>query len=648
VPDFTWSPSPAVIEHANVTRLVRRAGVRDYAELLERSQNDPEWFWPLVVSDLQLEFSKPWTRVVDQEDGPEWAKWFVGGRINIASTCVHRWARAGRRGEVAAVFAGEDGARREFTFADLGDAVTRLAEGLAELGVRQGDVVALYLPMSPEVAIASHACAHLGAIQMPAFSGFAAPALAARLIDSGAKVVITADGSLRRGREQHMKATVDEALQEAPSVEHVVVWRRLGTDVSMRDGRDVYWDELVAHSAGTLEPLEVDAETPYLLTYTSGTTGKPKGVVHVHGGFLVSIAREVAYQADAHPDDVLHFATDMGWIMGPWTVVGGGAAGCRIVYTEGAPDWPEDRLWSLIEHERVSILGCSPTLIRALIPHGEPEADLSSLRVIVTTGEPWNPEPYRWLAHNVGGSRCPIINCSGGTEVGACFLSPTPVIPIKGCSLGWPALGMAMDVIDSEGNSVRGEVGELVCRKPFPGMTRGFWRDSERYLDTYWRRVPGLWVHGDWASVDADGYWFLHGRSDDTLNIAGKRIGPAELESAAVSHPAVQEAAAIGVPHPVKGEVAWLFCVLVPPHESTQQLARNVSATVVDELGAAFRPDRVVFVAALPKTRSAKIVRRAIRGQLLDGKPGDLSSLENPDSLRMIAEQVVASPHRFA
>jgi acetyl-CoA synthetase len=531
------------------------------------------------------------------------------------------------------VFAGEDGTREEFTFAALGEEVTRLAEGLAALGVDRGDVVATFLPISPQAAIASHACAHLGAIQMPVFSGFAAPALAARLVDSGAKVVITADASLRRGRTQPMKGIVDEALRERTSVEHVVVWRRLQADVSMHDGRDLYWDELVAERPGTLPALALDSETPYLLTYTSGTTGKPKGVVHVHGGFLVSIAREVAYQADAHPDDVLHFATDMGWIMGPWTVVGGGAAGCRIVYAEGAPDSPPDRLWTLVERERVSILGCSPTLIRALIPHGQPQADLSRLRILVTTGEPWNPEPYRWLADKVGGGRCPIINCSGGTEVGACFLSPTPVIPIKACSLGWPALGMAMDVVDAEGNSIRGEVGELVCRKPFPGMTRGFWRDPERYLETYWRTIPGLWVHGDWASVDDDGYWFLHGRSDDTLNIAGKRIGPAEIESAAVAHPAVQEAAAIGVPHPVKGEVAWLFCVPSPTVEGAQLESNAVAALVASILGAAFRPDRVILVPALPKTRSAKIVRRAVRAKVLGVDPGDLSSVENPESL---------------
>ena len=283
--------------------------------------------------------------------------------------------------------------------------------------------------------------------------------------------------------------------------------------------------------------------------------------------YCVSIGRELAYQADAHPDDVIHFATDMGWIMGPWTrkLVGGGAMGAKLVFAEGAPDYPPDRLWCTIEAERASILGCSPTLIRALMQHhGDPEADLSSLRVVVTTGEPWNPDPYRWLFEQVGGGRCPIINCSGGTEIGAWVLSPTPAIPIKECSLGGPALGMDMDVVDQEGNSLieSGAVGGVVCRKPFPGMTRGFWRVPERYLDAYWRRFPGIWVHGDWASVDEDGYWFLHGRSDDTLNIAGKRIGPAEIESAVVAHPAVAEAAAVGVPHEVKGEVAWVFCVL--------------------------------------------------------------------------------------
>jgi acetyl-CoA synthetase len=637
--EFVWEPNDDVLERANVVRLMRRHGIDDYWELVRRAQEGPEWFWPAAIEDMGLEFSQPWRQVMDVSRGPEWATWFIGAKLNLAWNCVHRWANGERAGVLSGIFLGEDGSRETFTFAQMSEQVTRLAEGLRDLGVGPGDAVAIFLPMSPQVAIASHACAHLGAIQVPIFSGFASPAVAARLADSEAKVVITADGSLRRGKRVPMKEIVDEAAREAEHLEHVVVWSRFDEGAPMAS-RDIFWDELIDGQPGTLKPLEVDSEHPYLLTYTSGTTGRPKGVVHVQGGFLVSIAREAAYQADLHPDDVLHFATDMGWIMGPWTVVGGGVMGCTIVYAEGAPDWPPDRLWRLVESERVSVLGLSPTLVRALIPHGEPATELTSLRVFVTTGEPWNPDPYRWLFERVGGGRVPIINISGGTEVGACFLSPSVAIPIKECSLGGPALGMAMDVVDANGSSVRGEVGELVCRKPFPGMTRGFWGDPERYLDTYWRRFPGVWVHGDWASVDGDGYWFLHGRSDDTLNIAGKRIGPAELESAAVAHPAVAEAAAVGVPHDVKGEVAWIFCVLAPGHDASEELAAEVSDLVAKELGRAFRPDRVVFVPALPKTRSAKIVRRAVRAKALGGDPGDLSSLENPESLEEIAKAV--------
>jgi acetyl-CoA synthetase len=639
--DVIWRPSEEIRERSNATRLARKLGFDDYWELVRFSAEEPERFWPAAIEDMGLEFSREWDQVCDLSRGPEWATWFVGGRLNLAWNCVHRWARGERADAAAAVWQSEDGQGRSLSYRELSDEVTRLAEALAVLGVEAGDRVALFLPMSPEVAIASHACAHLGAIQVPVFSGFAAPAIAARLQASEAKVVVTADGSLRRGREVPMKELVDEAVRESPSVEHVVVWRRLGNDAPMQAGRDVFWDEAVAGSPGELEPLEVDSEHPYLLTYTSGTTGQPKGVLHVQGGFLVSITREVAYQADARADDVIHFVTDMGWIMGPWEVVGGMALGCTVVFAEGAPDWPAaDRLWGLVEDERVSILGLSPTLVRALIPHGTElveRHDLSSLRVLVTTGEPWNPEPYRWLFEHVGGGRCPIINCSGGTEVGACFLSPTPAVPIKECSLGGPALGMAMDVVDSEGRPVRGEVGELVCRKPFPGMTRGFWRDPERYLDSYWRRLPGIWVHGDWALVDEDGFWFLHGRSDDTLNIAGKRLGPAELESAVVAHPSVAEAAAVGVPHEVKGEVAWVFCALVPGAEPSAELARELRELAAADLGKAFAPERVLFVSALPKTRSAKIVRRAVKAKALGGDPGDLSSVENPETLDEIA-----------
>ncbi len=544
--------------------------------------------------------------------------------MNVARACVHDWA-ARTPDAPAAILRGENGDRREWTFAQMSAKVKRVAEALVELGVEPGDRVAIFLPMAPVAAVVSHACAHIGAVQVPIFSGFAAPAIVQRLRDSEAKVLVCASHSYRRGARVEMRAIADEAVREAPSVQHVLEW-----------DRDTGWGDIVDAQPAELEPLELDSEHPYLLAYTSGTTGRPKGALHVHGGFLVSIAREVAYQTDVKRGDRVLFATDMGWIMGPWTVVGAGALGATVVYLEGAPDWPEDRLWRTVEEERVTMLGCSPTLIRALIPKGDPVADLSSLTAICTTGEPWNRDPYLWLFEQVGRRRTPIVNISGGTEVGACFLSTCIVEPIKPVALGFPALGQDMDVLDAQGRPVRGEVGELVCRRPWPGMTRGVWRDPERYLDTYWRRFPGLWTHGDWASIDEDGYWFLHGRSDDTLNIAGKRIGPAELESAAIASGIVAEAAAVGIPHEVKGEVAWLFCVVRPGEEPDSD---RVGETVTRELGKAFKPARVVWVSALPKTRSAKIVRRAVRAKAIGEDPGDLSSLENPEAL----EEIVAA-----
>ncbi|MDQ5821981.1 MAG: AMP-binding protein [Actinomycetota bacterium] len=629
--DFVWTPTPDQVEQANVTRLIRRLGCADYHELHRLSVAEPERFWAEVVDDLGIEFSRPWERVLDTSRGIEWATWFVGGRLNVAWNCVHKWAEGERADDEAAVFLGEDGVRASLTWAQVSRAVTKLAEALVAAGIEPGDRVGIFMPMSPAAAIASHACAHVGAVQVPIFSGFAPAAIAARLQDAEAKAVLAANWSLRRGRRIDMAGILGEALRDAPSVEQVLSWDRATGN----------WSEDVRANPATLPPLEVDSEHPYLLAYTSGTTGKPKGAVHVHGGFLVSIAREAAYQTDVHAGDRVLFATDMGWIMGPWTLVGAGALGATIVFTEGAPDWPDDRSWRTVESERVTMLGVSPTLVRALIPKGEPEADMSSLRAIATTGEPWNRAPYLWLHEHVASQgHAPIINLSGGTEVGACFLSVTPVLPTKAVSLGFAALGEDMDVVDGAGNPVRGEVGELVCRSPWPGMTRGVWRDPERYLEAYWRRFPGVWTHGDWASVDEDGYWYLHGRSDDTLNIAGKRIGPAELESAAIEHPGVAESAAIGVPHEVKGEVAWIFCVLKPGYDANDAVAGEIADTVADGLGKAFKPQRILFVGALPKTRSAKIVRRAVRARALGQDAGDLSSLENPEALEEIANVV--------
>jgi acetyl-CoA synthetase len=646
--DFVWEPTPDYIENANVTRLMRRHGISEYRELRRRSIDEPEWWWDAAIEDVGIDFFVPYDKVLDDSEGPQWPKWFRGARINLTYNCVDRHAHssesAGRR---AIVWEGEDGEVRTITYAALSAEVNRVANGLEALGITEGDTIGVYMPMIPEAVIAAYACASLGAIYLPIFSGFGAPALATRLNDSSVKLLFTADGFYRRGSKISMKAVADEAVADAPSVEHVIVFRRFGEDAATElEGfhmgpRDTSWGSAFEGQSGDRRAAELDPEAPLMIAYTSGTTGKPKGSVHVHGGFLIKIAAEAAYQVDVKPGEVLYWVTDMGWIMGPWEMVGTHSAGATVFMYEGAPNYPNpDRLWEMCARHGVTILGISPTLVRALMPEGEEAVrrhDLSKLRVLASTGEPWNPEPYRWFSDVVGGGRLPIINLSGGTEVGACFLGPPVIIPTKSCSLGLPSLGMAMEVWDAEGKPCApGEVGELVCTQPWPAQTRGFWNAPERYIETYWSRWPNVWVHGDWASVDEDGYWFLHGRSDDTLNVAGKRIGPAEFESAAVEHPAVVECAAVGVPDEIKGEAVWCFCILHPGVQPSDDLVREISKSITDELGKAFKPAQIKFVDQLPKTRSAKILRRAIRARIVGEDAGDLSSLENPSALESI------------
>jgi acetyl-CoA synthetase len=639
--DIVWRPSEDYVERANVTRFMRTNGIATYDELVKRSQDDVEWFWDAVVKDLGIEFYEPYDRVLDVSEGTPWAKWFVGGRINLAHNCVDRWAER-TPDRPAVLWEDEEGAVRRVSYAELQAMANRLAGGLRELGVERGDRVGIYMPMAPETVAATLACAKLGAIYLPIFSGYAADAVATRLQDADVKVLITADGTTRRGSVVPMKEAADKAAGMAPSVQAVVVWSRLRRqDLPWNDRRDHAWDTLTERQPSTFENERLDPEHPLFVAYTSGTTGQPKGSVHVHGGLLVKMAEEVAYQTDLHQDETLFWVTDLGWIMGPWEIVGAGALGATVFLYDGAPNQPApDRIWDIIERHRINVLGISPTLIRALIPAGDEHVrkhDLSSLRIIGSTGEPWNPDPYLWTLREVGGGRCPIINISGGTEIGACFLSPLPITDLKACTLRGPALGMDIDVWGPDGHPVPpGEVGELVCKKPWPGMTRGIWRDPQRYLDTYWSRWPGVWVHGDWASVDQDGFWFLHGRSDDTMNIAGKRLGPAEVESALASHPAVAESAAVGVPDEIKGEAVWCFVVTKPGFERDDALAKELAGVVVLHLGKAFKPSKVLFVDELPKTRSAKIVRRALRAAVLGEDPGDLSSLENPASLDAI------------
>ncbi len=641
--EFAWTPTADYSDRTNVGQFMRRHGIADYADLIRRTTADIEWFWSAVVADLPIEFFEPYHTVLDTSRGIPWSRWFVGGTINLAHNCLDRHALSDRRHQPALIWEGEDGAVRRLDYAGLAAETDRLANALKRLGVGRGDRVGIFLPMMPEAVEALLSCAKVGAIAIPIFSGFGAPAVAARLDDCGARVLITADATLRRGAPIPLKATADEAVASCACVRNVVVVRRLGIDVPWMPGRDVWWHEAVADEPAGCPSEPMGSEDPFMIAYTSGTTGRPKGAVHVHGGFLVKIAQEVCHQVDLRPGDVLCWVTDMGWIMGPWEVVGGLALGGTVLLFEGAPDFPDaDRLWRLVEGHGITILGVSPTLVRALMRHGDaPVArhDLRSLRILASTGEPWNPGPWAWYFEHVGGGRLPVINFSGGTEVGACFLSALPITPLKPCALAGPSPGMAVDVFDAEGRPLRGGVGELVCTRPWPAMTRGFWNDPDgrRYLATYWSRWPDVWAHGDWASIDDDGVWFLHGRSDDTLKVAGKRVGPAEIESAAVGHPAVAEAAAVGLPHELKGETIWCLAVLAPGFEPGPALEDEVRARVAGALGKSFAPDQVRFVSELPRTRSAKILRRAIRATLLKLDPGDLSGLENPSALDEIA-----------
>ncbi|MDI3298110.1 MAG: AMP-binding protein [Bacillota bacterium] len=623
---------------------MRRHGLADVGALWRRSVEEPEWFWGAVERELGLVWRRPYRRVLDLSRGIEWPEWFVGGRLNAAESCLDRQAEA-EPGRLALLWEGDDGATRSLTYGELRQEADRLARGLRALGVRRGDRVGVYLPMLPETAVAILALAKLGAVFVPAFSGFAGPAVAARLRDAGARFLVTADGFLRRGRRVPMKREADVAAEEAPGVERVVVVRRLGEEVPWRSGRDVAWEEVLAaggEAGAPFENEEMEAMEPLMILYTSGTTGRPKGALHVHAGFPLKAAADLALAFDLRPGDRLCWVTDMGWMMGPWEVYGGLMLGATVLLFEGVPDHPApDRLWKLAERHRLTHLGVSPTAVRALMTAGDGWArgrDLSSLRAFGSTGEPWNPEPWRWLFEVVGGGRIPILNYSGGTEIAGgilgCFLSE----PIKPCAFHGPLPGMAADVVDEEGRPLRGEPGELVLRAPWVGQTRGFWGDPERYLETYWSRWPGLWVHGDLAVIDADGFWAIQGRSDDTLKVGGKRVGPAEIESALVEHPAVAEAVAVGLPHPVKGEVPVCYVVLRPDAEAGPGLAEELKEWVAARLGRPLRPEEVRFTREIPRTRNGKLLRRLVRRLRLGEELGDTSSLENPSAVEAIRE----------
>ena len=631
---IAWSPPDRYLTRSRLRRFAAAHGHEDFGSLHRWSVEDQDGFWRAVDRDLGLVWHTPYRHVLDVSRGLPWTTWWLGGRMNyVESALRHDPART------AIIFEGEEGTTERLGYGELAARVRRCAAGLRALGVKPGDRVGIFLPLTPECAIATLAVSAIGAIYTPIFSGYASDAIAGRLRDAEVTVLITADGFRRRGELVPMKETADAAVDAAPSVRTVIVVPRLGREIRLRE-REVTWDYLM--TAGTDESFtDTSPEDPYMLIYTSGTTGKPKGAVHVHGGFPVKAAQDLAHVFDLQQGDVLWWFTDIGWMMGPWLIAGGLINGATILLYDGAPDFPDaGRVWSIVERHRVTHLGISPTAIRGLMRSGDEPVqrhDRSSLFVLGSTGEPWNPEPWWWYFGVVGEKRIPLINYSGGTECAGGILGCTTWTPLEPTAFAGPVPGIAADVVDERGASLRGAVGELVIRKPWPGMTRGFWRDPDKYVATYWSRFPGVWVHGDWARIDDAGFWFIEGRSDDTLKVAGKRIGPAEVESAATAHAAVLEAAAIGVPHELKGEAIVVFVVLRTGPRASDALAREIADAIAERLGRPLRPEAVRFVTDLPKTRNAKILRRVIRGAYL-GKTdlGDLSSLENPGAVEKI------------
>ena len=578
--------------------------------------------------------------------GYEFPRWFTGGKLNVAFNCVERHAAdPAAAARAAVIYEGDSGARREMSFAKLGAEVERVAAGLRALGIAKGDRVGLFLPVIPEAAVALLACAKIGAVGVPAFSGYGPEPLAARLNAAEVAALVTVDGTSRRGQRVAMKDIADTALDLAPGVRHLIVIDHDGGPTT-RQPRDIGWAGLGQGLAPV--PTEAcDPNDPFLIIYTSGTTGAPKGIVHSHAGYLVKSGLDFGYAFDIQADDRLGWIADMGWMLGPLMIVGALQFGAGIVFVEGLPNYPDDtRLWRIVERNRVTVLGLAPTAargLRAATGGAAPAQDISSLRAFTSTGEAWDVPTWYWLFETVADKRLPILNYTGGTETGGGILSNYTITPISPASFAGPLLGQDVDVLDADGQPTAG-IGELVVRNTWPGMTHAFWRDPDRYRRTYWDRWPQIWVHGDLASIDADGYWHIHGRSDDTIKVAGRRIGPAEIESALVTDPQIAEAAVIGVPDPDKGSRIVAFVTLKPGVAEFDP--KQAGASVTRLVGKAMVPSEIIRVAALPKTKNGKIMRRAIRAQFLGEPAGDMSALDAATPLDLIpAPQSAPDPH---
>ncbi|MEJ2634560.1 MAG: AMP-binding protein [Calditrichia bacterium] len=640
---IAWHPNPKWINESNLRRFMNQYQIPDYDTLMQRSLQDISWFWDAVIRDLDIRFYKPYSKILDLSEGIQFPRWCVDGEMNIIHNCLDKWQETPTRELPALKWENESGKTRTLTYGELFEEVNCCANALREMGIGKGDAVGLFMPMIPELAIAFLAIIKIGGIILPLFSGYGPAAIATRLKDAGAKLLFTADGMIRREKLIHMKSIADEALTQVPSVKKLVVVNLTGArDIPWAKARDVWWEDVVPGQSPVAETERTLAEDILMIIYTSGTTGIPKGAVHTHCGFPIKAAQDMYHSMDVKPGETMYWMSDMGWMMGPWEVFGILLIGATMVFYDGAPDYPDvDRVWALIEKHRVNHIGITPTLIRSVKSHGTGPVrrhNVSSLRSIGSTGSPWDPESWQWTFQSVLKGEKPIINYSGGTEISGGILSGNFFKPLKPCAFSGPVPGMDADVVNEQGEPVRNAVGELVIRQPWIGMTRGFWKNKERYLETYWNRIPGLWVHGDYAAIDEDGLWYILGRSDDTIKVAGKRLGPAEVESVVNAHPVVADSAAIGVPDKIKGEEVVVFCVLKPEIKPSEELRQALLNLLETELGKPLKPREIKFAAALPKTRNAKVMHRVIRAAYLGEEPGDLSSLEDASTVDAIRQ----------
>lgn len=638
--EIVWRPSSDHIEQSNLMKFMRLYGIETFDELMNRSTEDVAWFTEALLNFLNIEFYEPYEKVVDLSKGIAWPKWCVNGKMNIVHNCLDKYIGTPTENQSALIWEGEDGATRSMTYGELFIEVNKTANALRGLGLGLGDPIGIFMPMIPEIAIALLAIAKIGGIILPLFSGFGVSAIVDRLGDAAAKAMFTVDAQVRRRKTVPMKSVADEVAEQIPSLSHMIVLKQTEISVELKEGRDHWWDELISDQSDSSPTEPTDAEDPLMIIYTSGTTGLAKGAVHTHCGFPIKSAQDMSFGTDLKKGETIYWMTDMGWMMGPWLVFGALILGGTFFLYDGAPDYPgPGRLWEIVEKHKISILGVSPTLIRLLMTHGDDPVelhDLSSLRYFASTGEPWNPDPWMWLFDKVGKKKIPIMNYSGGTEISGGIVMGNPLLPLKACAFSGPCPGIAADVLDEDGNPVRGKVGELVIKSPWIGMTRGFWKNPERYENTYWSRWENTWVHGDFAAIDSDGLWYILGRSDDIIKVAGKRFGPAEAESVVVSHPSVVEAATIGIPHKIKLNELVLFCVLSPGTEPSEGLREELKQLVATAMGKPLTPKAVLFVSDLPKTRNAKVMRRMIRAAYLGEELGDTASLVNPEAVEEI------------